>query len=87
VVRDEVVRLDHLPFVARLPGLPVLMRGRRIEVDVLGSDEVDTTLELRLHRVLADSCVEVLDDDVAVLEGPAHAAKIDSPGAPVPQGG
>jgi len=86
VLRGEVVRLDHMPFVARLPGMPLLARGRRIEVDLLGADEVDTTLELRLHRVLGETTQEVLDDDAAALEDPARMAPGDTPVASVPQG-
>jgi exoribonuclease-2 len=63
ILKDEVIRLDKLPFVTRMPGLPMLPRGRQIEVDVLGADEVDTTLELRLHRVLTDTVEEIADED------------------------
>jgi exoribonuclease-2 len=81
VLKGEVVRLDRMPYVTRLPGLPALARGRRIEVDVLGADEIETSLELRLHRVLAET-EQVLDDEIAPPESNDTA-----PAAPVPQGG
>ncbi len=85
VLKGEVIRLDGMPYVTRLPGLPALARGRRIEVDVLGADEIETTLELRLHRVLAETEV-VLDDEIAAQES-NEAAPADSAVAPLPQGG
>lgn len=63
VLKEDVLRLDGLPFVLRLPGLPSLPRGQRVELDVLGRDELDLTLEVRLHQVLADQAA--LDDDLA----------------------
>jgi exoribonuclease-2 len=87
VLKAELVRLDHMPFIARLPGLPTLVRGRRIEVDILATDEVDTTLELRVRQVLADTADEALDDDIAGLD-PVDAAS-PAPGVEgvLPQGG
>jgi exoribonuclease-2 len=87
VLKGELVRLDHMPFVARIPGMPMLARGRRIEVDILGADEVDATLELRMHQVLTDTAAEVLDDDAAVLD-PEEVAALSLPAAgALPQGG
>jgi len=34
VLREDVVRLDHLPLVQRLAGVPTLVRGQRVELDV-----------------------------------------------------
>lgn len=53
VVRGDVVRIDAMPLVIRVPGLPELARGQRLELDVLNIDEVDLMLEVRLHQVLA----------------------------------
>ncbi len=76
VVKGDVLRLDAMPFVMRLPGLPELPRGQRLELDVLGIDDVDLTLEARVHQVLtvqtpeqpgeerADEVLEVVEPDV-----------------------
>ncbi len=85
VLRGEVVRLDHMPFVTRMPGLPALARGRRIEVDILGADEIDTTLELRLHAVLGEMSDEVFDTDESSESEGEPSSGTDE--APVPQGG
>jgi exoribonuclease-2 len=53
VLKEDLLRIDGLPFVTRMPGIPVLPRGQRVEIDVLGSDEIDLTLEARLHRIVA----------------------------------
>lgn len=64
VLKDDLLRVDGLPFVTRLPGLPVLPRGQRIELEVLGTDEIGLALEARLHQVLAATVAadEALDD-------------------------
>lgn len=87
VIRGDVLRLDGLPFVMRLPGLPELPRGQRLELDVLGVDTVDLVLEARVHQVLA---AQAADDDLALDELPLEDAP-DSPPAsdavPAPHGG
>ena len=47
VVREGLARLADAPFVFRLADAPALAPGRRIEVDVLATDEVALTLEAR----------------------------------------
>jgi len=78
VVRDDLVRLDGVPLLTRMPGLPPLARGQRIEIDVLGCDEVELSLHARLHRVLTESA---LIDDEEVDETPVAAAA-DEPVVP-----
>ena len=41
VLKGDVLRLDGLPFITRLPGLPQLPRGQRLELDIV---RVPTTL-------------------------------------------
>ena len=53
VLRGDVVRLDGVPFVTRLPGLADLPRGQKLELDVVSTDQVDLTLEARVHCVLS----------------------------------
>jgi exoribonuclease-2 len=78
VIKEEVLRLEGLPFVQRLPGLPVLARGQKIELDVLGTDLVDLVLEARLRQVLAQQA----PDDAEGDEDEALAlAGIEAPGA------
>jgi len=83
VVRGDVLRLAGLPFVTRLPGLPDLPRGQQIELDVLGGDEVDLTLEARVHRVLDTATVD--DADVSDEDdngGPTPVAPVEAVAAP-----
>ncbi len=37
VIKGDVLRVDGMPFITRLPGLPELPRGQRLELDVLGN--------------------------------------------------
>jgi exoribonuclease-2 len=68
VLKGDVLRLDGMPFVTRLPGLPELPRGQRLELDVLGTNEVDLVLEARVHQVLAAQAVVDAEDDALVEE-------------------
>jgi len=81
VIRGDVLRLEGLPYVMRLPGLPELPRGQRLELDVLGADDIDLTLEARVHRVLSEQAEDVDDAEEAV---PAEAGNgsLAEPAAP-----
>ena len=75
VIKGDVLRIDGMPFITRLPGLPDLPRGQRLELDVLGANEIDLTLEARVHQVLsAQAAIDVEDEELAedevVTEGP-----------------
>jgi exoribonuclease-2 len=75
VIKGDLIRLDGLPFVMRLAGLPELPRGQQIELDVLGMDEVDLVLEARLRRVLTTAApAEIEDIEGAADEAPPPAA-------------
>ncbi|MDR3770710.1 MAG: RNB domain-containing ribonuclease [Sutterella sp.] len=67
VIKPELVRLEHLPFVHRVPGLPEdLERGRRVTLDVLGMDYLELALETRLSGVSDEiDQAELMDEDDA----------------------
>lgn len=81
VVKEDLLRLDGLPMLTRLPGLPSLPRGQRIEIDVLECDEIELALHARLHQVLSERAVaadadeeEPLADDAAGSDGTVGAS-------------
>jgi exoribonuclease-2 len=89
VLKPDLLRIDDMPLLTRVVGLPMLERGQRVELDVLGIDEVDLTVELRLHRLLHEAAgrIDELEEEVAELgeaggEAPAAALSAD-----LPQGG
>ncbi|MEK9720163.1 MAG: RNB domain-containing ribonuclease, partial [Quisquiliibacterium sp.] len=47
VVRDDLVRLVDAPLYLRLADLPTLAPGRRIEVEILSTDEIDLSAQTR----------------------------------------
>ena len=56
VVKGDLVRIDGLPFMQRVPGLPEdLPRGRKVELRILGCDLVDLVMDAQLVRVLEES--------------------------------
>jgi exoribonuclease-2 len=73
VLRADLVRLDGLPLVVRVAGMPALTRGRGVELEILGHDLLDLSLDTRLHRVLDTSSEQEFDEDDAVLD-PARFA-------------
>ena len=68
VLRGDVLRIDGLPFITRLPGLADLPRGQRLELDVIATDALDLTLEARVHRVLAAQTVIDIDEEELIDE-------------------
>ncbi|MGH6609986.1 MAG: RNB domain-containing ribonuclease, partial [Burkholderiaceae bacterium] len=78
VLRGDVLRVDGLPFITRLPGMPDLPRGQRVELDVVATDLVDLTLQARVHQVLAAQTVVDLEEeliDEVLDDSPAEAAE------------
>ena len=87
VLRGDLLRLDGLPLVVRVPGVPSLPRGRCVELELLGHDLLDLSLDARLHRVLDDLNDQGLDEDEAALDParfaqPAAASQSPSPDRP-----
>jgi exoribonuclease-2 len=81
VVKDDLLRLDGLPMLTRLPGLPTLPRGQRIEIDILGCDEVELSLHARLHQVLTEAAAideEELADEALPPDLVAEVAAEDA---------
>jgi len=87
VVKGDLLRFDGLPLLSRVPGLPELPRGQRLEVDLLALDEVSLSIEARLHQLLdrqADVGEEEAEDDAA--EAVAGAAAQGLAPAIAPEG-
>ena len=74
VVKEELVRVEGLPFLQRIPGLPELERGRRLRLAVLGCDYIDLRLETKLLEVLpeSESVTDLEDEDEDVPEAQAE---------------
>ncbi len=61
VVKQELVRIEGLPFMQRIPGLPELDRGQKIRLGILAVDYIDLVLETKLLEVLEDH--QDIEDD------------------------
>ena len=91
VVKEELVRIDGLPFMQRIPGLPELERGRKIRLAVLGLDYIDLVMDAKLLEVLDDQqeIDDEEDDESASAEtgegedGQEEVAEADSSAPPV----
>ena len=80
VIRGDVLRLSGIPFITRVPGLTELPRGQQLELDILGGDEVDLTLEARVHRVMdAAKAAEVEGLEDELIDEPASVDRVEPP--------
>lgn len=52
VVHDNLVRLEMLPLMFRVPALPIQLPGSRISVEIKGSDLLDVELDTRFVATL-----------------------------------
>jgi exoribonuclease-2 len=53
VIRESLVRLDELPLVVRVPSLPALEAGARVELAVTEVDLLDLSLRCEFRGLLA----------------------------------
>lgn len=68
-VRDDLVRLADAPLYFRLPGAPAIAPGRRVVVDLLGTDELDLSVDARFVELgAAPGPGEPVDDEDALVE-------------------
>jgi exoribonuclease-2 len=52
VLREELVRLDHIPFVTRVPALPSMAAGSRVELALSDIDLLDVSVRCEFRRAL-----------------------------------
>ncbi len=80
VVKDELVRIEGLPMMQRIPGLPELERGQRIRLQILGCDYLELVLETRLVELL-DVVGEDFEEETPAEDAPETEAKEEAPNA------
>jgi exoribonuclease II len=77
VLKEEVLRLVDIPLVIKLPGMPPAARGASVKLDLVRWDEVDLTVEARLHEIVAAPVIEIDEE----LEEELSDAVTDQPSA------
>ena len=89
VLKPDLLRIDDMPLLTRVAGLPMLDRGQRVELDVLAIDEVDLTVELRMHRVLHEAAgrLDELDEENTELADADGEAPAVTPSPDLAQAG
>ncbi|MGZ3253564.1 MAG: ribonuclease catalytic domain-containing protein, partial [Burkholderiaceae bacterium] len=78
VLKEEVLRLVDIPLIIKLPGMPQAPRGASVKLDLVRWDEVDLTVEARLHEIVAAPVVEMQEE----LEEESVSESTDQPLAP-----
>ena len=72
VLRDNLVRIDGLPLVLRIPSLPTLSRGARVEIGIERIDLMDADIRAKYLGTLAsepETVDDVADEDEEALIG------------------
>ena len=59
VLRENLVRVDGLPLVLRVPSLPALERGRRVRLEVERIDLFEAEARMRFVEVLPEEAAEM----------------------------
>lgn len=67
VLRDNVVKLENIPLVIKVPSLPLQMPGSRIRLTIEGSDLVDVEVHARFVATLAEPDPDA--ENEALFEG------------------
>jgi exoribonuclease-2 len=62
VLRENQVRLEGLPLVARVPSLPEIGVGARVRLEVKAVDLLDRSVALLFREKLGESATLVQDD-------------------------
>ena len=57
VLRESLVRLEHLPLVLLVPGMPALERGKRVCVEIERIDLFEAEARVRFDEALAEPAV------------------------------
>ena len=65
VMKEDLLRLEDIPLVIRLAGLPTTQRGSTVKLDIIGWDEIDLSVEARFLEILSgpDGAVSAEDED------------------------
>jgi exoribonuclease II len=61
VIRDNLVRFDEIPFVARIPGLPDLDTGTGLRLRILEKNDLEIELRAEVKEIF--SAADVISDD------------------------
>ncbi|MDB5822745.1 MAG: ribonuclease [Herminiimonas sp.] len=62
VLKEEIVRLNDIPLVLKLPGMAPIARGTPLRLDLLSWDEVDLSVEARVLEIAIGSPLEPLSE-------------------------
>lgn len=85
VVKEDLVRVEGLPLMQRIPGLSGLERGQRIRLAVLRCDYLELVLEVKVLEVLAETeeiTEEELEETAQEAEAPAEEKSAEGAEAP-----
>jgi exoribonuclease II len=61
VIRDDLVRFDEIPFIARVPGLPALEPGTALLLKILEKNDLEVELRVELKEILPPPDVAAAD--------------------------
>jgi exoribonuclease-2 len=62
VLRDNLVRLEAIPLVMKVPSLPLQLPGTRVRLEIEGSDLLDVDIRARYLETLGEPDPEEVGD-------------------------
>ena len=68
VIKDDLLELEGMPFLQRIPGLPALEKGQVVVLNVCSVDFVNVVLDATLREVLDEKATDAPDEDEVVPE-------------------
>ncbi len=68
VIKGDLVRVEGLPLVQRIPGLPELERGRKVRLAVLSMDYVNVLFDAKLTAVLDETDDQAFEEEEGLEE-------------------
>jgi exoribonuclease II len=71
--REDLLKLDHLPLIQRIPSVPELKSGQRVRLSIEGVDYLTLELACRYRETLALAEAPLADSSEVVLELPESA--------------
>lgn len=77
VLRDDLVRLQGVPLVTRVAGMPEFERGQLVDLEIMGQDELSLELECRYLGAVDSSAIDPGDDSDEVDADDVDANAVD----------
>jgi exoribonuclease II len=82
VLRESLVRLENIPLIVKVPSMPTLPPGTRVQLAIDSTDLIDVEVRATYLETLAESSGGVIEmEDEQADEGPSESVEAPPPAA------